>query len=104
MIAAAIAAFTITAAFPSCVQPSGSRITAGDIAAAVPEYANLPADLVLGYAPQPGASRVLAPNELTQWLSRHGVKGEVRDPVCISWKLTDLNLEKAKSAMLASLP
>src|SRR3954464_10031050 len=100
----AVLAFAVAVSAPECIQPSGSKITAADIAAVVPEYGTLPGDLVLGYAPQPGATRVLAASELTQWLARHGVQADVRSSVCFRWKLKHLDLEEAAAAMLRSLP
>jgi flagella basal body P-ring formation protein FlgA len=53
-----------------CVAVDGPAITAGSLASAVPRFAALPADTVLGFAPQPGVRRVLGPRELNVWLRR----------------------------------
>ncbi|MBC8166289.1 MAG: flagellar basal body P-ring formation protein FlgA [Bryobacteraceae bacterium] len=102
MIAATLL-LAIAASTP-CLQPSGSKITAADVAASSPLFAQLPADLVIGFAPQPGFTRLLMPAELMQWLSRHKVTGEIREPVCFSWQLATPNPEAIRTAMLASLP
>lgn len=58
-------------AFPStCTVVGGNTITAGDISAAVPLFAAIPAATVLSLAPQPGIRRTLTPRELNAWARR----------------------------------
>src|SRR4051812_47065217 len=95
-------ALAATLGLPECVQPSGEKITAADLAAVVPEFRKLPPELVFGYSPRPGVSRFLTPPELTHWLSQHGQDAEIREQVCFQWTLQKLNLEEAASVMLQS--
>lgn len=92
------------AALPSCLTPAGSKITAADIASAVSAFRQLPPDLVVGYSPQPGFTRTLAAAELAQWLTRHQVAADVREPVCFQWPVANPNPEAFRTAMTASLP
>jgi flagella basal body P-ring formation protein FlgA len=99
----ALLAFAVAVGSP-CLHPSGPKISAGDVAISVPAFAALSPELILGYSPQPGFSRVFTPGELMQWLSRHGVKTALTEPVCFAWELRKPDPEKIRSAMLASLP
>ena len=87
-----------------CLHPSGPKISAADVAVSVPAFAALPPELVLGFSPQPGFTRVFTPGELNQWLSRRGVKSALTEPVCFAWDLRKPDPEKIRAAMLASLP
>lgn len=53
-----------------CITVDGPTITAGHLAPAVPLFAAIPADTILGFAPQAGIRRSLAPRELNAWLRR----------------------------------
>ncbi len=55
---------------PACIVVDGSVITAGTVASAVPVFGAIPAGTVLGFAPQAGIRRSLAPRELNAWLRR----------------------------------
>jgi flagella basal body P-ring formation protein FlgA len=55
---------------PACIVVDGSAITAGTVASAVPVFGAIPAETVLGFAPQAGIRRSLAPRELNAWLRR----------------------------------
>ena len=71
-------------AFPStCTVVGGNTITAGDISAAVPLFAAIPAATVLSLAPQPGIRRTLTPRELNAWARRFlpGSPGVDRNPI-----------------------
>jgi flagella basal body P-ring formation protein FlgA len=99
----ALLAFAAAVGAP-CLHPSGPKISAADVAVSVPAFAALSPELVLGYSPQPGFSRVFTPGELMQWLSRHDVKSALTEPVCFAWDLRKPEPDKIRAAMLASLP
>jgi len=102
-LALAIAGGTGT---PRCLAPSGPKIVAGDLVPAVAAFAKLPPELVLGFSPQPGVTRTLAPAELLQWLSRHQATPEaaITEPVCFAWPLTQPDASAIQAAMEESLP
>lgn len=77
---------------------------AGDIAGAIPAFAQLAPDAALGFAPTPGAVRSFSAVELNQHLSRHGVQQPVTEPVCFEWPMRTLTTDDLRTAMLGSLP
>jgi flagella basal body P-ring formation protein FlgA len=86
----------------ACIEPSGSKITAGDLAGAVPALSSVPPDTVIGFAPQPGVVRRLGALELARLASIR--PADVPESVCIEWRMTPPNHDAFRSAMQASLP
>jgi flagella basal body P-ring formation protein FlgA len=87
------------AAIP-CFAPSGEWITGGDVAAAVPALAALPATLKVSYAPVPGLERVFHPDELRRLALANGMPDpKLTTNVCSAWPLTPLTPERLVSAM-----
>jgi hypothetical protein len=92
------------AGYGACLPVAGGRITAADLAPAVPAFAQLPPELELGFAPNPGLTRVFAPAELNQRLSRYGIQTTASEPVCVEWPMRMITDEDIRSAMLSVLP
>jgi flagella basal body P-ring formation protein FlgA len=91
------------AAIP-CFPPSGDWITGGDLAAAVPALAALPANLKVGYAPVPGLQRVFHPDELRRLALANGLSDpKLTANVCSAWPLAPLPTEKIVGAMERAL-
>jgi flagella basal body P-ring formation protein FlgA len=72
------------------------RIYARDVAAAVPAFAGIAADFVLGYAPAPGTRRVFKGDELSRLARNQGVAAEMAQA------LPDLCFERAMATLEAS--
>jgi flagella basal body P-ring formation protein FlgA len=87
-----------------CLPVQSARITAGDVAATVPAFAQLPAELELSFAPNPGSTRIFPAAELNQRLARYGIQTRLTDPVCFEWPMRTLTAQDVRSAMLAALP
>lgn len=91
------------AAIP-CFAPSGDWITGGDLAAAVPSLAALPANLKVSYAPVPGLERVFHPDELRRLALVNGLPDpKLTANVCSAWPLAPLSPEKIVGAMEKAL-
>lgn len=92
MIAATIllsAAVAVAPPTSTCIEPSSDRITAGEIAKAVPAVATEPQDRVVAYAPQPGFTRTL------------NISGAA---VCIAWQMKAPDAGAFEAAMRNELP
>lgn len=83
-----------------CIATEGERLRAMDLAAAVTAFAALPADTVLGWAPAPGARRLLGAAELERLAARHGVKPqELPRAVCVERAMAPLSAEQVLEAL-----
>ncbi len=86
-----------------CVPVSGERLLARDLAAAAPALAALPPEADLGYAPAPGARRLVSRQELARLLERHGVRGEIPAGLCVERGSQTLTRESVEAALRAAL-
>ena len=96
MLAAAIQA-------SPCLPVSGDTIHARDLAEALPAFAALPAEFSLGYAPVPGATRILPAQDLEEMAARQGVVLKQEEDVCFAWRLQAPSEEDFRAAMTAAL-
>ena len=85
----------------ACLPVQSDRITAADLARAVPAFHSLPPSKVLSYAPLPGHSRVFPEAEMRQ---RIPDAAELPSSVCFEWPMRSLAAAEVVQAMLASLP
>jgi flagella basal body P-ring formation protein FlgA len=85
----------------ACLSVQSDRITAGDVARAVPAFRALPSGKVLSYAPLPGHSRVFPEAELRQ---RVPDAQDLPASVCFEWPMRVLPEQEMREAMLAVLP
>jgi flagella basal body P-ring formation protein FlgA len=93
------------AAAPASCQPvAADRIYGHDLAAAVPALAGLPPDLVAGYAPVPGLTRVFHPAELRRLAKAHDLAGAgIAANVCFAWPLSPLTRDNIRAAIEKTL-
>jgi len=87
-----------------CLPVSGARILAGDMARAVPAFAGMPPELVLGYAPAPGACRYYGAAELSRLARRYGLAMEPGMEACFARPLETLTRERVAAALRAAMP
>jgi flagella basal body P-ring formation protein FlgA len=87
-----------------CVQVSGERILARDLAQAVPVFNGLPAELSLGYAPPAGARRVYSHAELERLARRYGLKLPPQATACVTRRLETLTRQRVQEAVRQALP
>ncbi|MBZ5610067.1 MAG: flagellar basal body P-ring formation chaperone FlgA [Acidobacteriia bacterium] len=87
----------------ACQNISGERILGEDLARALPVFASMPADAVIGYSPAPGAARVVRFPELKRIGMKYGISAPHDSRACFEWKLATLTEGAVRSAMLRSL-
>lgn len=95
---------TLAAASPQCLPVTGERILAGDMARAVPAFAGLAPDLVLGSAPAPGARRTYEAAELARLARRYGLSPEPGQEACFVRPVETLTRERVAAALRAAMP
>jgi flagella basal body P-ring formation protein FlgA len=82
-----------------CLPIRDDRIYARDMAAAVPVFAGVAADFVLGYAPAPGTRRVLKGDTLERLARNQGITAEALPDVCFERAMATLKSEEILKAM-----
>jgi flagella basal body P-ring formation protein FlgA len=87
-----------------CRAVAGERILAGDLAAEVAEFAAVPAEVEIGWAPAPGARRLMSRTEIERLGARHGltVAGGGR-LVCFERQLAPLDAGRVRAALEQAL-
>lgn len=87
-----------------CVEVRGSRITAHDLAAVVPEYAKLPPESFIAWAPMEGIERVIRGSELERVARRLGVTGVTFPDLCVRLATRRLTREEVESQLRQLFP
>jgi len=82
-----------------CLPIQDDRIYARDVAAAVPAFANVAADFVVGYAPAPGTRRVFKGDALERLARNQGVTAEALPDVCFERAMATLESGEILEAM-----
>jgi flagella basal body P-ring formation protein FlgA len=88
---------------PACRAVEGERILGRDLAAAIPAFAAMPADALLGTAPIPGSRRVFHSSEILALAQRYSLSIPAAQDVCFEWAMAPLDQSRALEAMRASL-
>jgi flagella basal body P-ring formation protein FlgA len=89
----------------ACVPVDGPKLLARHIATMMAEFAQVPPDTELGYAPLPGVVRTMRGDELQRVASKHGIT--IADPgssLCFAWPMQPIEPTEAASAMRKALP
>jgi len=86
------------------VNPRSDQITAGELAAAIPEFQSAASETPVGLAPAPGVRRVLHSVEIERIAARLSVTLHAPPDVCFERKLAALDESAIKSAMRRALP
>jgi hypothetical protein len=86
-----------------CLSVGSDRITAKDLARAVPAFAGLPESLSLGFAPLPGAHRGFTGADIQRMAAQYGLQTEFRDAVCFEWTMRRLERADILKAMRDAL-
>jgi flagella basal body P-ring formation protein FlgA len=101
--ALAILLLAVCAAAGACITVQSDRILARDLAAAMPEFAAIPSDAVVGLAPAAGVRRTISPLELERIARRAGVTIGATGGACVeraSEQLTEAVLRPALEAAI----
>jgi hypothetical protein len=89
--------------FAGCLSVSGDKITAKDLARAVPEFAALPENVSIGFAPLPGAHRGFSGADVQRIAAEYGIKTEFRGWLCFEWPMQRLERADLLKAMRETL-
>ena len=87
----------------ACLEIPGERILARDLAGAVPGFSALPPELPLGFAPAPGARRILTKQGLDRLASQHGLAITSAAEICLERPMESLTQERVFAALRAAL-
>jgi flagella basal body P-ring formation protein FlgA len=101
LLTAAAAASAI--AVPTCTTVAGDRITAGDLARAVPGFSSLAPETLVGYAPVPGARRIYRGAEVDRLAARYKVPVESSNEICFERVMEPLSPDRVVNAMRHAL-
>jgi hypothetical protein len=93
----------LSIALAACQPVHGDKFTAGDLSPAVPEFALLPPDTPLGYAPKPGASRNLTARDIQNIARQAGITTSFQDAVCVEWPMRKLGNAEILEAIRTAL-
>jgi len=87
----------------SCHPVDGDRISARDLAAALPEFSTAPPQALVGQAPLPGTQRTFHGQELRALAHRFGVALSSEQDICFAWPMKPLDRTHVIAAMQETL-
>ena len=90
--------------YAGCLPVAGNRILGRDLARADASLSPLPADLTVGFAPSPGASRIYSAAELERIARAHGILLTDPQEICFELTMMQLRGDNVAAAMLRALP
>lgn len=104
MRTAAALVFVHVALHAACVPVTGTRILGSDLARADARFSALPAEVALGFAPSPGARRVIPASELARIGRANGLSIGQPVDICFEFPVHALTKDQVMAAMRKSLP
>lgn len=93
----------MVAAAAGCLAVAGEQILARDMARGWPEFAAVPEETALGYAPVPGARRIYGRAELARLAARFGMPAAAPGPLCFERPAGRLEGGRVLTAMREAL-
>ena len=87
----------------SCVPVRDSVLHGRDLAAADAQFAAVDPEVAVGYAPAPGARRLVSEAEMIRLAKRFGIEGPVHE-TCFQYEMTKLDAAAVHSAMEEAIP
>ena len=88
---------------PGCEIVSGGQILGADLSRALPVFAGMPRDTVIGYSPAPGARRILRFPELQRIAAPHGITVPADSEACFQWRMQAITDDAIRAAIRESL-
>lgn len=88
---------------PGCEFVSGEQIFSADLSRALPVFAAMPQDTVIGYSPAPGARRILQLPELKRIGAQYGIAVPFDSQACFEWKMRTITENDVRTAIRESL-
>ena len=86
------------------VSATSDQVVARDLAASIPEFARVPPDTVVGWAPAPGVQRVFHAAELRRMGTRLGISAAPRTDVCVERPVAPLDPARVLAILRQQLP
>lgn len=96
-------AFLLASVATGCVPVEGERVTARDLAPSSAVFAELPPETSFGYAPAPGAKRILNAAELQRLAGAHNLSLGPDTLICVARSLEPLTPERLLASLRVSL-
>lgn len=87
----------------ACLEIPGERILARDLVPALPGFSALPPELPVGFAPAPGARRIMTRQGLERLASQHGLGITAAAEICLERPMESLTQERVLAALRAAL-
>src|SRR5580693_4840287 len=87
----------------SCEMINGDQILGADLTRALPAFASMPKDAVLGYSPAPGGRRIFSSPELAGIAKKYGFTAPENATACFEWRLLPLSESAVRAAIRESL-
>ena len=94
----------LTLLLAGCLPVESEKVSARDLAPAGAAFEALPPETTFGYAPAPGARRILLAPELKRLAAPHDLPLAPGTEVCVVRPLEPLTRERLTASMRASLP
>lgn len=86
-----------------CLAVDADRILVGDLASVSPAFSALAPDLEAGFAPSPGARRILSGAELVRLAQRYGANVTSLPDICVERSAELLTIERLRPALEKAL-
>ena len=86
-----------------CKTVSGDRILGEDLIKALPVFAGIPRDAVIGYSPAPGTRRTFSASELAHIGAKYSVTVPQGLETCFEWKMQPLSEDAVRMAIREAL-
>jgi flagella basal body P-ring formation protein FlgA len=83
----------------SCIQVSGDKIHAGDLAKHVDAFRSINANVEIGFAPLPGGRRTITAGELQRIAAKNGIKETIQSDLCVQLQTRPLQPQELKQAI-----
>ncbi len=90
----------------ACLSVPSSKIVAGDVAGALPLFAQLAPETPIGFAPFPGTQRVLSSRDLFLIAAANGLRfpsGELAPSLCVQRAVRPLSITEVRPVLLSAL-
>jgi flagella basal body P-ring formation protein FlgA len=104
LLAAGIVSPCFPAGADSCISVTGDRLLASDLAKAVPVFGRLSPDERIGFAPLPGARRLMSRQEVVRLAKRYSLPEDSVSSACFALEAKPLSPESIAAALREILP
>ena len=82
-----------------CEMITSDHITGADLARALPAFARIPGDAVIGVSAMPGTRRVFTPAELEGIAKKYDIASPEKPKACFEWAMLPLKADAVRDAV-----